>query len=199
MVLLWYRFVSIPGFYSLYPTFVFSIQFPQILPAFAIVETRIFFFFRYSDLNETSYRPTNEDCLMRVVISPNFCKVCTEKLWLNLLERVDFIDDIKESCVQQHHSSGSGWSKVIDLHLLPLAHLRKTPVGPDESYTITWKKDGSLLPRFTNKTRIELDSESAIGEYTIKVKFATEEIRLKSKKLVSGVRYAVKTKCGEGP
>ena len=136
---------------------------------------------------------------MRVVTSPNFCKACAEKLWLNLLERVDFIDDIKESCVQQQHpsSSGSGWSKVIDLHLLPLAHLRKTPVGPDESYTITWKKDGSLLPQFTNKTRIELDSESAIGKYTIKLKFATEEIRLKSKRLVSGVRYAVKNKCGE--
>ena len=133
---------------------------------------------------------------MRVVTSPNFCKVCTEKLWLNLLERIDFIDGVKESCVQ-HHSGSGGWSKVIDLDLLPLAHLRKTLVGPDESYTITWKKDGSLLPQFTNKTRIELDSESAIGEYTIKVKFATEEIRLKSKKLVSGVHYAVKTKCGE--
>ena len=132
---------------------------------------------------------------MRVVTSPNLCKVCTEKLWLNLLERVDFIEDIKESCVQHH--SGSGWSKVIDLHLLPLAHLRKTPVSPDESYTITWKKDGSLLPRFTNQTRIELNSESALGEYLIKVKFATEEIRLKSKRLVSGVRYAVKNKCGE--
>ena len=198
----WHRFVSNPGFYSLYPTFVF--RSPNFLPAFAMLNREnLSLFFRYSELNETSYRPTNEDCLMRVVTSPNFCKACTEKLWLNLLERVDFIDDIKESCVQQQQqqqypsSSGSGWSKVIDLHLLPLAHLRKTPVGPDESYTITWKKDGSLLPRFTNKTRIELDSESAIGEYNIKVKFATEEIRLKSKRLVSGVRYAVKTKCGE--
>lgn len=134
---------------------------------------------------------------MRAVTSPNFCKVCTEKLWLNLLERVDFIDDIKESCVLQHHSDSGGWSKVIDLHLLPLAHLRKTSVAADESYAITWKKDGSLLRQFTNKTRIELDSESAIGEYTIKVKFATEEIRLKSKKLVSGVRYTVKNKCGD--
>jgi hypothetical protein len=130
---------------------------------------------------------------MRVVTSPNFCKVCTEKLWLNLLERVDFIDDVKESCIQH----GDWSTKVIDLHLLPLAHLRKTPVSPDESYTITWKKDGSLLPGFTNKTRIELNSESAIGEYTIEVEFATEEIRLKSEKLVSGLHYAVKTKCGE--
>ena len=140
---------------------------------------------------------------MRVVTSPNFCKVCTEKLWLYLLERVDLIDDIKESCVQHHSSSGLTLSppprssKVIELQLLPLAHLRRTPVSPDESYTITWKKDGALLPQFANKTRIELDSESAIGKYTITVKFATEEIRLKSNALVSGVHYTVKTNCGE--
>ena len=152
---------------------------------------------RYSDINETSYRPTNEDCLMRAVTSPNFCKVCTERLWLYLLKRVAFVDDISESCVGHRSGSASLWSKVIDLHLLPLAHLRKTPVSPDESYTIIWNKDGSLLPQFTNKTRIEIDDESALGEYTIKVNFATEEIRLKSKKLISSVNYTVKTKCGE--
>lgn len=134
---------------------------------------------------------------MRAVTSPNFCKVCTEKLWLYLLKRVAFVDDISESCVQHRSGSASLWSKVIDLHLLPLAHLRKTPVSPDESYTIIWNKDGILLPQFTNKTRIEVDDESALGEYTIKVNFATEEIRLKSKKLVSSVNYTVKTKCGE--
>jgi len=169
------EFVSKPGFYSLYPT--------------------------YSDDNETSYRPTNEDCLMRMVTSPNFCKVCTKTLWLHLLTRINFIDDISESCVQHHHSgsslASSSWSKVINLHLVPLAQLRKTPVSPNESYTITWAKDGSLLSQFTNKTRIEIDDENAIGRYTIQVKFATEEIRLKSKKLVSGIDYTVSTKCRE--
>lgn len=138
---------------------------------------------------------------MRVVTKPNFCKVCTEKLWLYLLDKVDLIDDISESCVQPHSGSDLTlpWSKVIDLHLLPLAHLRKKTrlVGTDESYTITWKKDGHLLPQFTNKTRIELDNDSAVGTYSVKVKFATEEIKLKSKKLVSGVHYTVKTRCGE--
>ena len=138
---------------------------------------------------------------MRIVTSPNFCRVCTEKLWLNLLDRVDLIDDVNESCVQHHFGSGSAlsssWSKVIDLDLIPLAHLRKTPVSSGESYTITWAKDGSLLPQFNNKTRIEMDNESAVGKYTIKVRFASEEIRLISKELVSDVDYTVKSKCGE--
>jgi len=138
---------------------------------------------------------------MRVVTSPNFCKVCAEKLWLYLLERIDFIDGISEGCVQHQPGSdlilSSPWFKVIDLHLLPLAHLRETPVDFDESYTITWKKDGNLLSQFTNKTRIEVDNESSMGNYTIKIKFATEEIRLNSKRLASGVHYTVKTKCGE--
>lgn len=30
---------------------------------------------RWSDKNQTSYRPTNEDCLMRIVTTPSFCKV----------------------------------------------------------------------------------------------------------------------------
>ncbi|KAF8158494.1 IgA peptidase M64-domain-containing protein [Crassisporium funariophilum] len=160
------EFVSKPGHYSLYPTF--------------------------SDVNETSYRPTNEDCLMRVVTSPNFCKVCSEKLWLYLLKKVDFIDDITETCEQR---SGS-WVKVLDLQLLPVAHLRKTLVTPKESYTITWKKDGEHISEFTNLTRVEIDDETSVAKYTIKVKFATEEIRIPSKSLVSGVHYNVKTKCG---
>ena len=195
-----HRFVSKPGFYGLFPTFVF--QFPIYINCrFFLLHVEPEFSFRFSDLNETSYRPTNEDCLMRDVTWPNFCKVCTETLWLYLLEKVDFIDKISETCVQKHHSSSSdpalssSWSKVIDLQLLPLAHLRRTSVSPNESYTIAWKKDGSLLPQFTNKTKIELDTEDAIGNYTITVKFETEEIRLKSDTLVSEAYYTVKTKC----
>ena len=140
---------------------------------------------------------------MRMVTSPNFCKVCTETLWLHLLRGINFIDEISESCVQRDHSgssltsSSSSWSKVIDLHLVPLAQLRRTPVSHDESYSITWKKDGNFLPQFTNKTRIEMDDGNAMGRYTMQVKFATEEIRVESNKLVSGMEYTVRTKCEE--
>ncbi|PPQ67716.1 hypothetical protein CVT25_009322 [Psilocybe cyanescens] len=161
------EFVTEPGFYSLYPT--------------------------YSDVNETSYRPTNGDCLMRAVTTPNFCKVCLETLWLNLLRNVTFIDDINESC-SQRSDSPSILVKTLRLGLLPLAHLRNSDIIPNESYTIFWKKNGKALPQYTNKTVIEIEEDS-VGEYTATVKFSTEEIRINSPRLESELTYQVVEPC----
>ncbi|KIM42999.1 hypothetical protein M413DRAFT_443814 [Hebeloma cylindrosporum] len=159
------EFISTPGFYSLYPTF--------------------------SDLNQTSYRPTNEDCLMRSVTVPNLCKVCLETLWINLLKDLDFVDNIKESCKQNHAST----LKVLELDLLPVADLRKIPIAHKETYTITWEKDGRPLSQFTNKTRAEIEDDQSLGEYTIHVKFSTEEVRLESPSLQGDWHHKVTALC----
>ncbi|KAF9485828.1 hypothetical protein BDN70DRAFT_870717 [Pholiota conissans] len=153
------EFVSKPGFYSLYPTF--------------------------SDQNETTYRPTNNDCLMRAVSTPNFCKVCVETLWIHLLKGVSLVDSVEESCQKAEGVT----SKVLTLSLLPLAHLRRVPVTPKESYSITWKKDGRLLSNFANKTRVDIGHSA--GEYSIHVKFFTEEIRLTTPRTESYAFYTV--------
>jgi hypothetical protein len=159
---------------------------------------------RFSETNETSYRPTNEDCLMRAVTSPNFCKVCIEGLWLSLLSRVNFIDDVHEGC--QWHSTESPnskghWKRTLEIHLVPLAQFRDdrdaASIKAAESYTITWSKGGKALEMFTNKTRLELDDETAVGTYTIDVKYATDEVRVdKDGLLISGGDYTVAKRCG---
>ncbi|OBZ71631.1 hypothetical protein A0H81_08541 [Grifola frondosa] len=178
------EFISTPGHYSLFPTF--------------------------SDKNETSYRPTNEDCLMRIVTTPNFCKVCTEGLWYALLKRVDLIDGVRAGCrweddpapatevdVSRGAQKRGKWWKTLDLNLVPLAQFRADPVGVEESYTITWKKDGHTLEAFTNKTRLEVEDEGARGTYTIDVKFATEEVRVDPDNLLaSGGDFVVTRRCG---
>ncbi|TFK39079.1 IgA peptidase M64-domain-containing protein [Crucibulum laeve] len=167
------EFVSTPGYYSLFPT--------------------------YSDTNETSFRPTNEDCLMRVVTSPNFCSVCTEGLWLSLLKRVDLIDNVTENCEwRSDPHSGGIWIKTINLHLLPLAQLRTdtASIKSEESYTITWKRAGIVMNEFTNRTRLEIDDGHALGRYTISVQFTTDEVRLESDLLASSLQYNVMHKCG---
>ena len=116
---------------------------------------------------------------MRSVTVPNLCKVCLETLWINLLQNLTFVDNIKESCKKGQTST----FKVLELDLLPLASLRKTPIAPKEAYTITWEKDGQLLSQFTNKTRAEIEDEKSLGDYTIYVKFSTEEVRLESPSL----------------
>ncbi|KAF9562648.1 hypothetical protein CPC08DRAFT_735102 [Agrocybe pediades] len=168
------EFILKPGFYGLYPT--------------------------YSDKNETSYRPTNEDCLMRAVATPNFCKACIETLWLKLLRNITFIDGIQESCEKGLLAGSSEQArvelkKVISLDLLPLANLRITPITPNETYSIVWKKDEHVLERFTNKTRVEIDDKVSVGNYSVRVQFWTEEVRVDSPVLKSEVNFEVASSC----
>ncbi|KAF8627467.1 hypothetical protein AX17_006279 [Amanita inopinata Kibby_2008] len=171
------EFKSTPGYYGIYPTF--------------------------SDTNVTTYRPTNEDCLMRAVTTPNFCKVCLEGLWLSLLRRVDLIDSIEEDCKWRSFDDGSHgtWVKTIEAKLVPLAHLRQgtSAVSAKESYSIVWYEDGRIQERFINKTVIEVDDSQIPRNYTILVKFSTDEIRLDREGLLERRReYEVTAKCNDG-
>ncbi|KAI0351405.1 hypothetical protein OH77DRAFT_1429702 [Trametes cingulata] len=160
------EFVATPGHYSLYPTF--------------------------SDKNETSYRPTNEDCLMRIVTTPNFCKSCTEGLWYALLRRVNLIDDLQPRC--ETVESGK-LMRTLELSLVPLAQFRESPVDVAESYTITWMKDGEILPDFANKTTL-VDDGDAVGSYVVNVQYATEEVRVDNDGLLSSTAASfVSTVC----
>ncbi|KAI8986267.1 IgA peptidase M64-domain-containing protein [Trametes punicea] len=161
------EFVTKPGHYSLYPTF--------------------------SEKNETSYRPTNEDCLMRIVTTPNFCKACTEGLWHALLRRVSLIDDLELGCEQD----GAGaWKRTLELSLVPLAHLRENPVDVQESYSITWLRNGEAIQEFANKTKL-VDDGDAVGSYVAHVQYTTEEVRVdKDGLLASTAALFVTTRCG---
>ncbi|KAH9922948.1 IgA peptidase M64-domain-containing protein [Fomitopsis serialis] len=134
------EFVTAPGFCGVFPTF--------------------------SDMNETTYRPTNEDCLMRIVTTPNFCKVCLEGLWLALLRRVDLIDDMPASCVRK----GCEWTRRIELNLVPLGQFREEPVDVKESYSILWTKDGEVLEEFTDQKTLEVADGDAAGVYTAHIR-----------------------------
>ncbi|GBE85076.1 hypothetical protein SCP_0702620 [Sparassis crispa] len=160
------EFVATPGYYGAFPTF--------------------------SERNETTYRPTNEDCLMRVVTTPNFCKVCIEGLWLSLLKRVDLIDSLNAGCKLEE----GRWKRTLGLDLVPLAQFREEAVEVEESYTITWAKNGDILATFANQTRIEVDDADALGTYTVDVQFTTPEVRVdKDGLLTSRVVYAVTSSC----
>ncbi|KAF9221527.1 hypothetical protein BS17DRAFT_710998 [Gyrodon lividus] len=136
---------------------------------FNVAEGYYSLFPTYSLDNETSYRPTNDDCLMRSVVKPNFCKVCLEGLWLSLLKRVDLIEDLRLTC-----SSPS--TKMIEVDLVKLAQFREQPIKSAESYTIKWSKDGQVLENFTNRTKVEL--ENITGTYRVDVAYAIDEVRL---------------------
>lgn len=120
---------------------------------------------------------------MRIVTTPDFCKVCTEGLWLALLKRVDLIDDVVAGC-SQDASSGT-WTRTLDALLVPLAQFREGAAVPEESYTVTWSKDGKVLPAFTNQTHLEIDDDEAAGVYTLDVTFSTQEVLVDKEGLLS--------------
>ncbi|KAK1227749.1 hypothetical protein PQX77_009220 [Marasmius sp. AFHP31] len=149
-----YRFVSEPGYYGVFPT--------------------------YSESNETSYRPTNEDCLMRIVTTPNFCKVCLEGLWLALLKRLSLIDTIVIRC--------DGDNTALEATFIPLAEYRPEADRIEgEEYTVTWSKDGEVLSDFTNKTKVVFPPERALGRYKLEVGLVTPEVVLDKEGVLNGV------------
>lgn len=129
--------------------------------------------------NKTSYRPTNDDCLMRSVIKPNFCKVCLEGLWLSLLKRIDLIDNLRIMCGRDRH-------RTFEVDLVPLADFREHPVSSEESYSIAWSKDGEVLPQFANMTHVDVSDK--VGTYRVDVQFSTEEVRVDKDGLLGASR-----------
>lgn len=109
---------------------------------------------------------------MRLVTTPNFCRVCVEALWHALLRRVSLIDGLVPSC------SPSG-ARTLDLALVPLAQFRdrENLVGVREGYEVKWTKDGVEVPEWKNMTKVVDDGE-AVGVYEARVRYWTEEVRV---------------------
>ncbi|KAG6841112.1 hypothetical protein C0991_001800 [Blastosporella zonata] len=155
---------------------------------------------------EAEDKPTNDDCLMRSVITPNFCKVCIEGLWLSLLRSVNLIDGIKERCEQQPSDYDSNNqvtvvpAKTLELELIPLAQFRESQAHTNETYIVKWWKDGKFLKQFTNQTRIALNDLESIGTYSISVTFVTTEVRVDKDNLLStNFTYQITHTCESGP
>lgn len=158
--------------------------------------------------NTTTYRPTNEGCLMRMVGTSRFCPVCQEGLWGSLLKRVRLIDEVAvDSSFFRHffflcsrsgsphpHRLGRATDQTflskpvladtyqVSLSLPSLADLRPptSPFGSAESYTISWSRNLLSLPHLANQTDFALAKEDGKGEWRVEVTFESGEIRNKA-------------------
>jgi hypothetical protein len=120
-------------------------------------------------------RPTNEDCLMRIVTTPDFCSVCKEGLWLRLLSRVTLADGFATSCTP----SGK---RRLRIDLVPLAQFRDgddqqmlKERGVQEKYSTRWFKDD--VEREEWKDQIEVVDADDIGYWRVEIVFESSEIR----------------------
>ncbi|CAG9993074.1 unnamed protein product [Clonostachys byssicola] len=123
----------------------------------------------YSSTNATTYRPTNDLCLMRTMHSPDFCQPCIEGLWISLLRNLALVDNVTKV------ADGSG-STNVTLDLLPLAQFREQP-RPTESYIISWiAPNGTKLSQWDNKTSALLSSD--LAEVNVEIEFSTTQVRV---------------------
>ncbi|RYP92812.1 hypothetical protein DL770_001092 [Monosporascus sp. CRB-9-2] len=136
-----------PRYYGLYPTF--------------------------SATNRTTYRPTNNLCLMRDTYSPDFCSACIEGLWLSLLGPLFLIENVTQA-------ARPDGSTNVTVDLLPLAEFRQVPNGHDEAYTILWygADEDVVLEEWTNSTSALIGPD--VTEFGVEVRFWTEQVRVDS-------------------
>ncbi|TYZ68119.1 hypothetical protein PybrP1_000770, partial [[Pythium] brassicae (nom. inval.)] len=133
------------------------------------------------DINRAkTYRPDNEKCLMRNMMSSSFCSVCKENMWLMFMARVEFIDDVVVA------------GKAVAVKLIPLGQLRPATdnfiktnpaLAAAEKYTIQWLKDGIEATQFRDQTKVDLTGQ-ATGEWTVHITFATPSVRFDRNKFM---------------
>lgn len=143
----------------------------------------------YSATNQTTYRPTNDKCLMRTMHSVDFCDACIEGLWYSLLRPLSLIDN-----VTQTHLEDSKHTNVT-LELLPLAQFREIERPTKESYEITWfAADGeTVMEQWTNSTSASLSD--CVKSFEVEVRFHTEQVRVDDEGiLVTRAKYAIEGK-----
>ncbi|KAI1276428.1 IgA peptidase M64-domain-containing protein [Xylaria sp. FL0933] len=139
----------------------------------------------FSDVNATTYRPTNDYCCMRSIYSPNYCNACLEGMWLALLTPLSFIDNVTQIALPDG-------STQVSLDLLPLAQFREIPIPHAEAYTILWygADENVVLEQWTNQTSAVL--EPGVTEFGVEVRFSSEQIRVdEDGVLVQSERYVV--------
>jgi len=125
-----------------------------------------------------SFRPTNDQCLMRDMESTILCPVCREGMWLQFLARMDLIDDVEVKA--------SGGNADVQLKAVPLAQLRdRTISGLDEKYTVMWKKGGREQPELQDKFSFSGPSSELRGNWEVTLKYITSEVRKDDRNLLT--------------
>ncbi|CED82240.1 Ubiquitin-specific protease [Phaffia rhodozyma] len=121
-----------------------------------------------------TYRPTNENCLMRMVATPTFCPVCLEDLWIKQLEKISLIDSL--SVIETTEAESIHPAQTFNLTLLPLAHYRNVSFTK-ERFFITWTLDEVRQPEWDDRTVVVIPKDEAVGTWKVTVNFWTKEIR----------------------
>jgi hypothetical protein len=112
------------------------------------------------DINwKKSYRPTNEACLMRNMMSDKFCPICKEGMWMSLLKRVSLLDKVEIHC----HSD----SVSVRLKLIGRKH-----------YRVRWfQGQNQEVNDLEDKVHWTRQYQNSQGPWEARISFSTSEVR----------------------
>ncbi|MBI1860941.1 MAG: hypothetical protein HYR96_08490 [Deltaproteobacteria bacterium] len=113
------------------------------------------------------YRPTHNTCLMRNMMSDQFCPVCKENNWIKFFATVSMIDSIES------HAETTGQRVFVKTQ--PLGQFRHDGRGEGQYIAIRWYKDGELQSEFLDQTEIVVTEPSA--KWEVEVELTTPEVR----------------------
>ncbi len=107
---------------------------------------------------KVGYRPTHDACLMRNMLTPNFCVVDKENMWLRFLDRISLIDGV---VVGRDHQVTLNTPKLPGMNVA----WYKTEGGKEQELTqyhgqFSWPAPAALT-----------------GSFKVRVQFATPEVR----------------------
>lgn len=136
---------------------------------------RVAAFSTYSQSGTKFYRPTHNSCLMRNMLTENFCSVDKENMWLKFLARVSLIDSLKLKT--------DGTNKLAILETQNLDGLQ-----------IRWflVKDGINTEISTGAQSKQINVDDLKGQLIAKVTLSTPEVRLNSSHLTDQVSIDLK-------
>jgi len=132
----------------------------------------------WGQFGSKTFRPTNEQCLMRDMETVFLCPICKEGMWLQFLSRMSLIDDVEVT--------GSTSNTKVDLKAVPLGQLRgETIPGLTESYSVIWKKGGREQPQFEDQFTFSGPASDLAGSWEVTLKYTTSEVRKDSQNLLT--------------
>ena len=132
------------------------------------------------------YRPTHQSCLMRDMRSTKFCEVDQENMWHQFLNRVDLIDSVDQTPIEDKDGKQSNIVSV------------KTPAL--EGLDIRWFTDVTSETGEVKEVELEhlrgdkmwlAEAGEDAGNYRVEVRFATDEVRKYSEKFRTSEEFTL--------
>ena len=121
------------------------------------------------------YRPVNEGCLMRNMMTEEFCPVCKENNWLKFFGKISMVDGIR--------TDAEGAGKRVTLVVPALGQFRSDALA-GEVVSVKWFKNSQEVPGMAGQLSWLASGTDLSARWEADVTYVTPEVRRDSQGLL---------------